>query len=93
MQVPFHGAGTQEQLGADLPVGHPLPGAHGDLPLLRGQLQVGTRRSPAHCLAGGQQLKTGTLGEPGRPHRTEHLLGAAKLLAGVGPGPGAVLAG
>jgi hypothetical protein len=30
-QVPLHGAGTQEKLGADLTVGLPVPGAQGDL--------------------------------------------------------------
>jgi hypothetical protein len=33
-----HGAGAEEQLGADLPVGPPVPGVRGDLHLLLGQV-------------------------------------------------------
>jgi len=85
VQVPLHGASAEEQLGADLPVGPPVPGVHGDLQLLRGQVPVGPWCPLARGLARGEQLAPGTLGEAGRSHRAQHLAGAMKLVAGVGP--------
>jgi NADP-dependent 3-hydroxy acid dehydrogenase YdfG len=53
-QVPFDRSGAEEQLGADLGVGLPVPGPRRDLRLLGGEVPVGFRRALADRLPGGQ---------------------------------------
>ena len=53
-QVPFDGAGTEEQRGADLGIGRPLRREPGDLRLLRGEVARGLHRALADRLPGGE---------------------------------------
>src|SRR5258708_29299448 len=92
-QVVLDRARADEQPGADLRVGQPLPGQPRDLGLLGGQRMTGLagwradglRGALADGLAGGQQLAAGALGEPPGSHSLEHLAGGAQLLARVHP--------
>lgn len=61
----------------------PSPGAPGDLQLLWGQVGGHLHPALAYGLADGQQLATGTFGEPVQPHRTQHFVGAMELLASI----------
>src|SRR5262245_44836560 len=73
-QVPLDGSRAEEQLGADLRVREALRRQPCDLSLLRGQLVPRLDAALAHCLAGGQQLVAGALGEALHPHLREHLV-------------------
>jgi NADP-dependent 3-hydroxy acid dehydrogenase YdfG len=84
-QVPFDRARAEEELGADLGVGLPVPRPRRDLHLLRGEVPVGVRRALAHGLAGGEQLAAGALGEPVRPDRRQHSVRQVQLLPGIHP--------
>ena len=59
----FDSADADEQLGADLLVGVPVPGQPGDPGLLGGEVSKGLCRALAHGFPGGQQLVAGALGE------------------------------
>jgi hypothetical protein len=83
VQVVLHSAGADEQLGGDLLVGVPVLGQLGDPGLLGGEVSKGFYRALAHGFPGGQQLVAGALGEAIHAHRGQHLVGGAKLLAGV----------
>jgi len=83
--VPFHRAGPDEQLRADLRVGPPVPGQPGDLLLLRGQVGPGVLDPPAHLLPGGQQLSPGPFGETLGAHGRERLVRGPQLATGLGP--------
>src|SRR5215208_4284556 len=85
VEVVLDGAGADEQPRADLGVGEALAGEPGDLRLLRGELVPGLDAAPAGPLAGGAQLAGGTLRERLEPHRREHLVRRAELLARVLP--------
>src|SRR5450755_2515588 len=82
-QVPLHRARTEEQLGPDLRVRLPAGSQARDLHLLRGQLVERLDRALTHCLAGGQQLAAGALGERLHAHVREHRVSGSQLLAGV----------
>src|SRR5262245_10561401 len=84
-QVPLDRARADEQLRADLGVRAPVTRQTGDLRLLGGQVVAGLHGALAHRLAGGQQLAAGALGEALGPHRREHLVRRAQLLARVHP--------
>jgi len=79
--VPLHRARAEEQLGADLRVRLPAGSQARNLHLLRGQLVERLDRALAHCLAGGQQLAAGALGERLHAHVREHRVGDSQLLA------------
>ena len=83
--MPFHRAGPDEQLRADLRVGPPVPGQPGDLLLLRGQVGPGVLDPPAHLLPGGQQLSPGPFGETLGAHGRERLVRGPQLATGLGP--------
>ena len=83
-QMPLDRARAQEQLGADLGIGQPVPGPPGDLPLLRGELVRFVRRALADGLPGGEQLAAGTFGERLGSHPREHVVGRPQLGPGVG---------
>src|ERR1700677_5414515 len=85
VQVVLDGAGTDEQLGADLTIRAPVPGKLGDLPLLGRQLSPRVVRPLPYLLAGGLQLTFGARGEGARPHRGEQLARGPELLARVDP--------
>ena len=61
----------------------PAGGQSRDLRFLRGQLVERLDRALAHCLAGGQQLAVGALGERLQAHVREHRVSDSQLLAGV----------
>src|SRR5260221_13870492 len=90
-QVVLDRARADEQPGADLRVGQPLPGQPRDLSLLGGQRMTGLagwragglRGALADGLAGGPQLAAGALGERPGSHRLEHLAGGAQRLARI----------
>ena len=81
--MPFHRAGSDEQLRADLRVGPAVPGQLGDLLLLRSQVSPGDLTSLAHLLPGGQQLAPGPPGERLGAHHGQHAVGGSQLGAGV----------
>ena len=71
-QVPLHRARTEEQLGPDLRVRLPAGSQARDLHLLRSQLVERLDGALTDCLAGGQQLAAGALGERLHAHVREH---------------------
>src|SRR5580704_4359348 len=88
-EVVLGGAGADEQPGADLGVGQPVPRQPGDLGLLGGQHRLGCRGAGGRCgtlaggLAGCQQLAAGPIGECRHAHLLQHLVGGAQLLPRV----------
>jgi amino acid transporter len=82
-QVVLHGARADEQPRRDRGVGQALTGQPRDLILLGSQLIPGTDGSLAGLLAGGQQLPAGPFRKTPGAHRHEHVMGGAKLPAGV----------
>jgi hypothetical protein len=88
-QVVLNGVGADEQPGADLRVGQPVPGQQRDLHFLRRQLLAGLDGSRPGALAGGLpgglQLPAGPFGEGFHPDLVEHAVRGAQLLPGVGP--------
>src|SRR4051794_19293583 len=60
-QVPLDRPRADEQLGADLRVGAPVPGQAGDLLLLGRKLVARVVAAPAHLLAGREQLAPGAV--------------------------------
>ena len=84
-QVPLHGAGPDEQLGADLLVGLPDPGQLGDFLLLRSQLGAGVLVPLAYLLAGRQELSPGPFGKRMGPHGRERVVREPQLVAGIDP--------
>src|SRR5258708_21412641 len=82
-QMPLDGTGADVQLGGDLLIGVPVPGELGDLGLLSGEVSKGLHGAFAHCFPGGQQFAAGAVGEAFHAHRGQHLVGGAKLFAGV----------
>src|SRR3984957_14318879 len=87
-QMPFDGAGGQEQLGANLRIAKPVTSEPGDLHFLCGELIARLDRALADGLARGQQLATTAFRERLQAHRGEPLVGGAQLLACI---PAAVL--
>src|SRR5687768_16452937 len=83
VQVILDRARADEQLGADLRVGVPVPGQPRDLHLLGRQDVARVRGDPARGLARSLQLAAGTLGEPFGSHAAEALVGEAQELARV----------
>ena len=71
-QVPFDGAGAEEQPGADLRVGQAVAGQAGDLLLLGRELVARLDGALAHLLARRQQLAARALGERLHADRGEH---------------------
>jgi Voltage-dependent anion channel len=84
-QVPFDGPGGQEQVGADLRVGLPVPRQPGDGRLLRGERVRRLGGTLAGRLAGGQQLAPGPFGKCPGTHSGQHLVRGPQLDAGVRP--------
>src|SRR5260370_10447436 len=82
-QMPFDGAGAEEQLGADLRIRQPVTCEPGDLHLLRGELVARPDRALAHGLTRRQQLATAALSERLHAHRGEPFVGGAQFLACV----------
>ena len=82
-QVPFDGAGAEEQLGADRRVGKPARASRA----ICASWAVSSSRvvgvAFAHRLAGGNQLAAGPFGEPLGADATERIVGGAELLARV----------
>ena len=80
---------ADEQPGADLRVGQPVPGQPRDLRLLRGQRVSGPGGAggrdgaPADGLSGGPQLTAGPLGERLHPHLLQHPVRGTQLLPRV----------
>src|SRR3954454_3540026 len=68
-EVPFDGAGGQEELGADLGVGEAFYGQPDDRGLLRGEFGRGRGGALAGSLAGGGQLALGAVVEGGGADR------------------------
>jgi hypothetical protein len=62
-EVPFNGAGADEQFRADLGVGASVSGQPDDVLLLRGELVVGVDLAFADLLAGGEQFPACALSE------------------------------
>src|SRR5215475_7820543 len=83
VQVVLDGAGADEQLAGDLPVGQALGGQPGDLRLLRREHLRGPEAARAGPLAGGAQLGSGPARESRHAHLVEHLEGPAELVAGI----------
>src|ERR1700677_1933174 len=83
VQVPLDRARADEQLGADLGIRTPVTSKPGDLRLLGRELVACLDGLLADRLAGGRQLAAGALSESLGPHRGEHLVSRAKLLARV----------
>src|SRR4051812_22080141 len=84
-EVPFDGAGADEQFRSDLRVGASGAGQSGDVLLLRGQILVGVDLPLPDLLAGGPQLSACALGERVGPDHDEKLVGGAKRVACVAP--------
>ena len=82
-QVPFHGAGADEQLGAYLIVRVPVPGQPGDLGFLGGERDNRLYCAWAYGLSSSQKLLAGTFGECFRSVLAEHFVGGVELLAGL----------
>src|SRR5690242_19164117 len=83
-QVVLDRARAEKQPGADLRVREALAGQPGDLGLLRGQVECGGYDASAgRGLAGGLQLAPGPGRERRHPHRIQHAVGRAQLLARV----------
>ena len=82
-QVPFDGAGADEQLGGDLRVGPSVTGQPGDVLLLGGELVERVGLALADLLAGGEQLAACALGERLDAQLGEGVVGRAELLAGI----------
>src|SRR5271157_4580858 len=80
-QVPFDGAGAEEQLGGNLRIAKPVTSELGDLHFLCGELIARLDRALAHGLARSQQLATAAFSERLQAHRGEPLVGGAQLLA------------
>src|SRR5829696_8415561 len=83
LQVPFDGAGAEEELSADLGVRPAVAGELGDVLLLRSELVAGVIAALADLLAGGQQLVPRTLGKSLRAHRKQRLERDPQLLARI----------
>ena len=83
VQVVLDGAGADEQLAGDLPVGQALGGQPGDLRLLRREHLLGPEAARAGPLAGSAQLGPGPARESRHAHLVKHLEGAAELVAGI----------
>jgi hypothetical protein len=79
-QVVLDRARADEQPGADLRVGEPMPGQPRDLGFLGGQLNGRLDGVLARGLACRLQLAPGQLGEPSDAHRVQHLVNGARLL-------------
>src|SRR5215471_21682026 len=84
-EVPFNGAGADEQFRADLGVGAPVSGQADDVLLLRGELAKGVDLAFADLLAGGEQLPAGALGEGVGADHGEQVVGGVQLPARVEP--------
>src|SRR4051794_6867545 len=83
--MPFHGAGADVQLRADLRVGATVAGQCRDLLFLGRELIAGVVSALAHLLASGQQLASRALCEAIRSHRGENVMCLAELFAGIDP--------
>src|SRR4051794_2013375 len=83
LQVPFDGAGAEEELGADLGIRPAVAGELGDVLLLGSELVAGVVAALSDLLAGGQQLVPRTLGESLRAHREQRLARDPQLLARI----------
>src|SRR5215207_5369840 len=83
LQVPFDGAGAEEELGADLGVRPAGASELGDVLFLRSELVAGVVAALADLLAGGQQLVPRTLGESVRAEREQRLARDPQLLARI----------
>ena len=81
--MPFHRAGADEQLGADLRVGVARDGEPGDVRLLGRKRGGRLDRALAHRLAGGRQLVPRAFGECLHAHRGQHVVSGPQLLTGV----------
>jgi hypothetical protein len=84
-QVPLNRARAEEQPRADLRVRQAVARELSDLPLLRRQIIACFDGSPAGSLARRHQLATRALRERLHPHRREHVVCCAELLARVDP--------
>src|SRR3954454_24247842 len=84
-QVPFHGAGADVQLRADLRVGATVAGQCRYLLFLGRELIAGVVSALAHLLASGQQLASRALCEAIGSHRGENGMCLAELFAGIDP--------
>src|SRR5262249_33949519 len=96
VQVPFDGAGADEQLGRDLRVRPAVARESRDVQLVRREVVARVVAALAHLRAGGDQLAPRALGESARAHRGEALVRRAQLLArvdapGLAPEPLAVV--
>src|SRR5215207_1318982 len=83
LEVPFDGAGAEEELSADLGVRPAVASELGDVLLLRSELVAGVIAALADLLAGGQQLVPRTLGKSLRAHREQRLARDPQLLARI----------
>src|SRR6266700_4984424 len=86
-QVPFDRPWTEEQHGADLPVGTAVTGEPGDLFFLRRKLVARLAAALAQFLARCGQFATCPLGERLHSDRGEHVVGRSQLLARVDATP------
>src|SRR6266487_2389918 len=84
-EVPFNGAGADEQFRADPGVGASVSGQPDDVLLLLGELAVGVDLAFADLLAGGEQFPARALGEGFGADRVEQMVGGVQLVAGVEP--------
>jgi hypothetical protein len=75
---------TEEKPGADFRVRQAFPNEPGDLCFLRGQLDHPGDVALADRFPGGLELAAGPVGEGLDAHRSQHLVRAAQLLAGLG---------
>src|SRR3954454_6668257 len=82
-EVPFDGAGADEQFRSDFGVGTSVTGQSGDVLLLRGQIVDGVDVAFTDLFAGGDQLSPCALAEGIGADRREQVVGAAQLVAGV----------
>jgi DNA-3-methyladenine glycosylase II len=83
VQVPFDRARTDEQPRSDLLIRQPFTGEPRDLRLMGRQIVGRLDRPLADRFARRHQLAAGTLLKCLHAYRTEHLVGSAKLRAGV----------
>src|SRR5215204_2218495 len=83
LQVPFDGAGAEEELRADLGVRPTVAGELGEVRLLRSELVAGVIAALGGLLARGQPLVPRTLGESPRAHRDQRLARDPQLLARI----------
>jgi hypothetical protein len=77
-EVPFDGAGTEEQFHGDFGIGASVAGQSSDVLFLRGKLSAGVGLALANLLACCRQRATGALGEGLGAHRGEQAVGGAQ---------------